>query len=986
MAPSVRKRKLVVPAPGTDQPSRWTRSDTASCAALVTVFAASRVVWVVGHPRSSQYWEEGYRWLASIEIASGAPVRLFDWQADHYQGGSLVVIALAVALGWLGIGSFASLKIVAIGFSSATCAVLFAVGRLFFGRAVGLLCGVIYLLGPPLVAFWGVVAMGFHAESALFSLIGIGGTLALANGARRSVLGWLTVGAVSGLAIWFTPTAAIGVVACVAAWTLLAARPRAVELAAVAAGLGLGLAPWLFYNMNHDFAGLTRVFEVFGFEDAADPWRSQGILGRTADLLLRAPSQGLLDPGGDMAGSFWLRAFAGGVWIPAGLALVCAARRTIATLLAGPRTAPREDRSELVFLVYGALFATVYLGSRFTLPVEPSPIQYRLLAPLAVLLIPPIAVSAVRATRSGAKRRAMAGAACAVGLVSLGAATLSFALRHQEPGTPLTLDQAHLAWGHILQRKHAPDVGAAVAAVSWLPPERRSAVLAGIGWGLQSSYEQLGGLGRLGETLDRLRPDDRADVKRGIRYWTRVSRGRLAQAVPRTHDPDQRRALARLDELAVWSQSPALVVVTMDTTRVDHLSCYGYERETTPNLDAFATRAVRFDRAWSTSSWTLPAHASLFTGRYPSRHGADYDARGSAVLSDVIGIPIARFVRAGKLAEGNVTLAEILAGLSYHTGAFVGGPWLHRNFGLLQGFARKDDAVTTFGGRPAKEITAAALGWLQDLAPGEPYFLFANYFDPHAPYEPVGRYPDFPRATEPLHYDYDALMRGTAHLDDATRAILRDRYDAEIRDMDRELGGLLRAVLSRPGGDRTLVIVTADHGEALGEEDRLGHGFWLTEEQTRIPLLIRYPGDRAGGTRSAQPIQLVDLMSLAARELDFTPPAEAEGLELGLRTAAFLEVHREPATALRFGKAWDRDLRAVVRWPDKLVRTDEGRETLVRLSPDTLHEEPLHDAGSAPELRHLLDVHVSAGPKAPFLPSEADPDTVEALRALGYIQ
>jgi arylsulfatase len=427
-------------------------------------------------------------------------------------------------------------------------------------------------------------------------------------------------------------------------------------------------------------------------------------------------------------------------------------------------------------------------------------------------------------------------------------------------------------------------------------------------------------------------------------------------------------------------------LITLDTTRVDHLSCYGYERETTPNLDAFAARAVRFDRAWSTSSWTLPAHASLFTGKYPSRHGADYDPRGSAVLGDVIGLPVARHVRAGKLADDNTTLAELMSERGYLTGAFVAGPWLHRSFGLLQGFAHKDDAVSTFGGRPAAEITTAALGWLEGIEPEQPYFLFANYFDPHAPYEPVGRYPEFPRATEPLDYDYTALMRGTAELGEDARAVLRDRYDAEIRDMDHQLGVLLDAVRARPGGDRALVIITADHGEALGEEGRLGHGFWLNEELTRIPLLVRYPGDRDGGSRSEEPMQLTDVLPLLARELDLVVPAQVEGVEQGKRETAFLELRREATTALRFGAAYDRDLQSVIRWPHKLTRSDVGAETLRRLSPESLVEQTDAETGAAAELRRLLDAHAASGPTAPTVAPHADPETVEALRALGYIE
>ena len=114
---------------------------------------------------------------------------------------------------------------------------------------------------------------------------------------------------------------------------------------------------------------------------------------------------------------------------------------------------------------------------------------------------------------------------------------------------------------------------------------------------------------------------------------------------------------------------PSLVVVTLDTTRVDHLSCYGYERETSPHLDALAAQAVRYRRAWSTSSWTLPAHASLFTGLYPSHHGAHFDSAGDGVLGSVVAMAGASQVRAGTLASSAHTLAEHVAlwlGVRYH--------------------------------------------------------------------------------------------------------------------------------------------------------------------------------------------------------------------------------------------------------------------------------------------------------------------------------
>jgi arylsulfatase A-like enzyme len=431
---------------------------------------------------------------------------------------------------------------------------------------------------------------------------------------------------------------------------------------------------------------------------------------------------------------------------------------------------------------------------------------------------------------------------------------------------------------------------------------------------------------------------------------------------------------------------PSVVIVTLDTTRVDHLSCYGYERETTPHLDALAERAVRFRRAWSTSSWTLPAHGSLFTGLYPSRHGAHYDPGGESVLGTVVGLPVARHVRAGKLRDDVTTLAELLAARGYQTGAFVAGPWLHRGFGLLRGFEVKEDDVTDYGGRPAHEITDLATSWLRGLATEQPYLLFANYFEPHAPYEPARSYPDLPRAEEAFDPDYESLMRGTATLDADARAVLRDRYDAEIRVMDRELGRLLEEVFARSGGERTIVVVTADHGEALGEEGRFGHGFWLSEEQLRIPLIVRYPFDRLGGTWSEQPIQLVDVLPLLAGELGIALPDPVEGVAPGLRQAAFAELYREATAALRFGDAYDRDLRAAILWPHKLLRRGDGQETLLRLSESGVEERPASEAATGTALASLLDQHVASRPAAPLVEPEVESRTVEALRALGYVE
>ncbi|MCP5043801.1 MAG: sulfatase-like hydrolase/transferase, partial [bacterium] len=895
---------------------RWKWVDSTILLALVLVFLASRLFWLGAYPGSSQYWEEAYRWVAIEEIMSGAQLPLADFQADHYQGGSLVVIGLAVSLCWIGLASAAALKIAALTFSSATLIALFGIGRVFFGRTSGVFCGVIYLLGPPLVAFWGVVAMGFHSESVLLSLVAVGIFLALSTRRWHGPLAWLSFGLVSGLSVWFTPTAAIAIAACLLSWLLLADWPRIREVAIAAVGLVFGLLPWLFYNVTHEFAGVVRLFEVFGIRESTDPWGSQGLLARMGDLLLRVPSQGLLDPSGEGLGSAWVVALTAGVWIPAGVALACSFRRSTEALRGRVADGNRGGRLELVFSVYAVLFIVIYLFSRFTFDPDPSPVAFRLMVPLAVFLIVPISVSSRNAWQSRVGR-----AAAVLGLACLAGSTAGFAMHHVEPGTPLTLQDGDRVWGRLLHRKYPAQVERAVAVSRLIPEERRKIMLAGIGWGIEEAYGNSGELADVDETLARIEGHDRIAVEQGMRRMLNISRKALRASLARNDDPDKRRTLRRLEDLAAWT-APAVVLITLDTTRVDHLSCYGYERKTTPNLDALAERSVRYRRAWSTSSWTLPAHASLFTGMYPSRHGAHYEPAGEAVLGDVLRFPGARHVRAGMLAAEATTLAEILARAGFATGAFVAGPWLHREFGLLQGFRHKDDSVTSFGGRPASEISAAAIAWLDNIPPDRPFFLFANYFDPHAPYARSEAYPDLPRAAEDLDFDYGAVMRGETPLSAEKRAVLRDRYDGEIRDMDRALGTLFDAIAARRNGSRTLIVVTADHGEALGDGGRIGHGFWLTEELTRVPLVVRYPQARDGGTWREEPIQLVDILPLVAAELGLRSPAEVEGVPVGSREAAFAELYREASTAKRFGQQYDRDLEAVIRWPYKLVRTD----------------------------------------------------------------
>lgn len=423
---------------------------------------------------------------------------------------------------------------------------------------------------------------------------------------------------------------------------------------------------------------------------------------------------------------------------------------------------------------------------------------------------------------------------------------------------------------------------------------------------------------------------------------------------------------------------PSILLVTLDTTRVDHLSCYGYERDTSPNLDALAAESVRFTRAWSTSSWTLPAHASLFTGLYPSSHGVQFDAGSQSGASPVLRLP--------RLDERFETLAERLAARGYQTAAFVGGPWLERTFGLLQGFQHVDDELPDLStaGRPAGDLTERALAWLASADAGRPIFLFVNYFDPHDPYEPPPGFDLYPAARMAIPRNWTRRVLSGWEPPPRIRKALRDRYDGEIRAMDHQLGRLLAAVRDRPDGDRTLVIVTADHGESFGEDGFWLHNGSLGEETVRVPLVVRYPDGRDAGRVRDDPVQIVDVVPLIAAELGEPLPDGVQGVVPGERTRAYLELRRNPSRVRRFGARYDRDLEAVIEGDDKLVVANREQSWLHHL--DGIEERPVPDSERKAELVADLEAHRTRVAIAPAsATTEVDPQTAEALRELGYV-
>jgi arylsulfatase A-like enzyme len=408
---------------------------------------------------------------------------------------------------------------------------------------------------------------------------------------------------------------------------------------------------------------------------------------------------------------------------------------------------------------------------------------------------------------------------------------------------------------------------------------------------------------------------------------------------------------------------PNVLLVTLDTTRADHLGAYGHWRDTSPHFDALAREGTLYTHAYSTSSWTLPSHASLFTGKFPSSHGARLDPQGPMRLGSAIAD--GGGIRARGLSPDEPTLASRLSDAGYATAGFVAGPWLMRNFGLSKGFEHwDDDGILDVNGRPAERLADAVLAWLSDWADAStrrPFFLFVNFFDAHYPYAP------------PAEYAHAYLPPDTL-ANTMDRAQFDPLYDAEIRYADEQLGRLLDFLRQRGLYDDTLVIVTADHGEMLGEHGDWGHNGILFEPLVRVPLVVKRPGEHTPHVDDT-PIQhpgVFDLM-LSAAGLD--PPAAPR--------PRLAEVFYPRAPGLGEWKViWDGDLKYMAHSDGDDRLYDLARDRRERVNRTDAHPDQVR------QMREELDETLAALP-APLpgddTPVEIDARTREALERLGYL-
>lgn len=465
---------------------------------------------------------------------------------------------------------------------------------------------------------------------------------------------------------------------------------------------------------------------------------------------------------------------------------------------------------------------------------------------------------------------------------------------------------------------------------------------------------------------------------------------------------------------------PNVALIVLDTVRADHLSLYGYPRRTSPELERFAAGARTYERVASTSPWTVPSHASMFTGLLPHQHGAH---NVDAARAGLRGTSWAECRRAGivfatPLPVEQTTLAELLVAEGYTTAAFVansGG--LHRNWGLAQGFQLYDDtdthSLTTLiraaytpatrllrecqqaflGRRPpqrtAAELNADVLAWLMG-GPREPFFLFVNYIDPHTPYD--------------THAEFDwggtPVPEMTQQCVPPEHRAACDAYDSELAYLDHHLGRVLDALTAGPRGERTLVIVCSDHGEAFGEHGWLEHGKSLHHEELNVPLVVRPPGGQVA-EREPRPTTLARVFGdvLRAVGLDSAVAPDAPVLPAGLSDAALPSDWR-PAACAELRPRWNRDGTVHAGGGLHALYTVDGRKAI--LNPDGVLEvyDLVADPGEtrcvaadqpelveyvAPWLRQWARTAGGSGAHERRA-AAADRELLDRLRSLGYVQ
>lgn len=441
---------------------------------------------------------------------------------------------------------------------------------------------------------------------------------------------------------------------------------------------------------------------------------------------------------------------------------------------------------------------------------------------------------------------------------------------------------------------------------------------------------------------------------------------------------------------------PDVLLITVDTLRADRLGCYGGSGGLSPRIDRLAAESLVFDNAACPMPLTRPSHASIVTSLYPREHG---------VLNNQTA-----------LGEDVLTLGEVFRGAGYRVGGFVAVTLLAADSGAAQGF---ETFVAPEGARTlaADAVVLAAKRWLDEPQARErPFFLWVHLFDPHMPYAPPPPYlppargpvgAALPEVSWPRLLELAGRTGGDLPREALDRAL--DLYGGEVAFTDHWIGELMDALDARGRRERTVVLLTADHGECFDHGVFFEHSDCLYDGATRVPLLLRYPPRIRGGGRVTRQVENIDIAPTLTGLAGLAVPEAFHGRSLlgegaGSSSVAYLDepvyppeaVENRAQRAARIRAVAGQPLRAIAAFrPQTGLRTREWKyllsgaeEELYDLRADPA--EGVNVARSRPvvagELRRRLETWLAAHPRKPAGAAPISPELRETLRSLGYVQ
>jgi arylsulfatase A-like enzyme len=446
-----------------------------------------------------------------------------------------------------------------------------------------------------------------------------------------------------------------------------------------------------------------------------------------------------------------------------------------------------------------------------------------------------------------------------------------------------------------------------------------------------------------------------------------------------------------LDDKINRSAKPNVLMIVIDSLRKDHMRSYGYERNTTPQIDRFSEKAIIFQRAVSQSSWTAPSVATLFSSLYPSTHklvGLDHEQVRHRPLQHLLDLKI-------------TTLAEMLKEKGYATGGFVANHvWVSRNNQYDQGFDVFDPIDPTDFKPRAPRLNAKALDWITQNK-SRPFFTYLHYMDVHEPYDPPAPYDTLFKSNTVLKVKSSEIAQlKSGHFfyetgnDDLNHYI--DLYDGEISYVDHYIGRLLNQMQEDELLKNTIVIITSDHGESFFEHGYGSHGFTLYGQEIDIPLIIKFPESIAFPDIRKYPIGLIDIPAILLGVLNYSFPYDVSGCNSA----------KSSPSALMNRAVFSEELAETYKGPPKIAVIQNGYKAIYKplekkvtelyaLSEDKAEMNNLIARQTEIALKLENEMHsvqkINVGKRNTLGLTNTvreidDQDKIEQLKALGYLQ